>query len=96
MSEINSNARDDENDTRLFEALEDYILEHYPNPERVGCLGRDVLKCFVETPERLDLSDPKYLHVFKCAECTRELRDLRRLREERICQEIQRPSDWEE
>lgn len=86
---MHSIARDDDNDTRLFETLEHYILEHYPNPERVGCLGQDVLTCFVETPEQLDLSDPKYLHVFKCAECTQELRDLRRLREERIRQEIQ-------
>jgi hypothetical protein len=34
----------------------------------------------VYTPEKLDLSDPKYLHVSKCAECTRELIELRMLR----------------
>jgi hypothetical protein len=36
----------------------------------------------VYTPEKIDLSDPKYLHVLKCAECTRELIELRRLRNE--------------
>ena len=76
--------RDDENDSRLFEAIQDYILEHYPNPQRVGCLGDETLRRLVETPEQLDLGASKYLHVFKCAECTRELRDLRRQRETRI------------
>jgi hypothetical protein len=42
----------------------------------------------VETPEKLDLADPKYLHIFKCAECTRDLRELRRVREDRLQQEI--------
>ena len=84
MSRFQNNGRDDDNDTRLFDALEAYILSHYPNPERVGCLEHDLLKCLVETPEQLDLSDPKYLHIFKCAECARELIDLRRLREARI------------
>jgi hypothetical protein len=28
---------DDQNDTLLFEKLQEYILAHYPNPERVGC-----------------------------------------------------------
>ena len=36
----------------------------------------------MNTPEKLDLTDPKYLHVLKCAECTRELIELRRLRNE--------------
>jgi hypothetical protein len=34
----------------------------------------------VYEPEKLNLSDPKYLHVLKCAECTRELIELRKLR----------------
>jgi len=79
----------DKDDTRLFETLEAYILEHYPNPERVECLDREALRCFVETPNQLDLTDPKYLHVVKCAECTRELHDLRRIREARIQQEAE-------
>ena len=32
------------------------------------------------TPEALDFTDVRYLHVFKCAECTQELIDLRRTR----------------
>jgi len=66
----------------LFEKLQEHNLEKYPNPERFGCIDHSTLKTWVYTPEKLDLSDPKYLHVLKCAECTRELIELRRLRNE--------------
>ena len=84
--------RDDENDTVLFERLQEHVLEQYPNPDRVGCFDRATLIAFAETPAKLDLEDPKYLHVFRCAECTRDLMELRRLREERILQAATRPS----
>jgi hypothetical protein len=74
--------QDDDDDTLLFERLQEHILEKYPNPERIGCIDQGTLKAWVNTPEKLDLSDPKYLHVLKCAECTRELIELRRLRNE--------------
>ncbi len=64
---------DDENDTFLFESLQEYVLKHYPNPERIGCLDTATLEAFVYAPETLALSDCKFLHVFKCAECTRVL-----------------------
>jgi hypothetical protein len=35
----------------------------------------------VYSPRKLDLSDPKYLHNLKCAECTRELIELRKQRD---------------
>ncbi len=88
MSRFHSFERDDDNDTRLFGKLEEYVLEHYPNPHRVGCLDQDALRIFVESPEKLDLTEPKYLHIFKCAECTRDLRELRRIRDDRLQQEI--------
>jgi hypothetical protein len=66
----------------LFDKLREHALEAHPNPERVGCLDRATLKAWVFTPEKLNLSDPKYLHVLKCAECTRELIELRMLRNE--------------
>ena len=92
VGELRNFVRDDENDTLLFEKLQEHVLEHYPNPDRVGCLDRSTLIAFVEAPGKLDLEDPKYLHVFRCAECTRELIELRRLREERILQAAIRPS----
>jgi hypothetical protein len=72
----------DDDDTLLFEKLQEHVLERFPNPERIGCIDHTTLKTWVYTPEKLDLSDPKYLHVLKCAECTRELIELRRLRKE--------------
>jgi hypothetical protein len=74
--------QDDDDDTLLFEELQEHVLEKYPNPERIGCIDHSTLKTWVYSPQKLDLSDPKYLHVLKCAECTRELIELRRLRNE--------------
>ena len=81
MNKIHPFESDDKNDTHLFAEMQRYVLEHYPNPQRVGCLDHDTLKVYVEAPAKLDLSDPKYLHILQCAECTRELIGLRRARE---------------
>ena len=80
MDEHQSFLEDDDDDTLLFEKLQEHVLEAHPNPERIGCFDNATLKAWVLTPEKLDLSDPKYLHVLKCAECTRELIELRKLR----------------
>jgi hypothetical protein len=78
---------DDENDTKLFEMLQSYVLKNYPNPDRKNCLDAMTLEAFVYAPETLDLGDEKFLHIFKCAECTRELkvhREERARREKRL------------
>lgn len=77
-------ARDDENDTLLFERWEAYVIEEYPNPERVGCPSHEVLESFVDKPAAVSLADLKDTHITRCRECTLELRELRRLREERL------------
>jgi hypothetical protein len=82
VDELQSFLQDDNDDTLLFEKLQEHVLEKHPNPERIGCIDHSTLKAWVYAPEKLDLSDPKYLHVLKCAECTRELIELRRLRNE--------------
>ena len=82
MDEHQSFFQDDDDDTLLFAKLQEHVLEKYPNPERIGCIDHSTLKAWVYAPEKLNLSDPKYLHVLKCAECTRELIELRRLRNE--------------
>jgi hypothetical protein len=73
--------QDDDDDSLLFEKLQEHVLEKYPNPERKGCIDHATLETWVYSPEKLDLSDPKYLHVLKCAECTRELMEFRERRE---------------
>ena len=82
MDERQSFFEDEDDDSLLFEKLQEHVLEKYPNPERIGCIDHSTLKTWVYSPQKLDLSDPKYLHVLKCAECTRELIELRRLRNE--------------
>ncbi len=68
----------------VFEKLQAHVLEKYPNPDRIGCIDHETLETWVYSPEKLDLSDPKYLHVLKCAECTRELIELRKQRDANI------------
>jgi hypothetical protein len=73
---------DDENDTLLFEKLQQNALAHYPNPERVRCPGSTILERFSKSPRDVELADLNDLHIFKCAECTRELMELRQKREQ--------------
>ena len=82
MDERQSFLQDDDDDTLLFVKLQEHVLEKHPNPERVGCIDDAILQTWVYSPQKLDLSDPKYLHVLKCAECTRELIELRKRRNE--------------
>ena len=68
---------DDENDTLLFEKLQEHVLAHYPNPERKGCPEPEVLKSLIDNPGDVTLAALNDLHIFKCAECTRLLMELR-------------------
>ena len=74
---------DDDNDTALFERLQEQVLKNCPNPERVGCPPHAILEAFVESPAGRTLEDLNGLHILKCAECTRELIELRHKRESR-------------
>jgi hypothetical protein len=81
VSKVRTFVEDDDDDTGLFALAEEYVLSHYPNPDRIGCLHNATLQTFVAEPGKIDLSDLKFLHIVKCAECTRDLIELRRLRE---------------
>ena len=84
MSSEQSFGRDDENDTLLFERWEAHVIEKYPNPERIGCPSHEVLESFVDKPATVSLAELKDTHITRCRECALELRELRRLREERL------------
>jgi hypothetical protein len=93
--------QDDQDDSELFEELQKHILENYPNPNRIGCIDHATLETWVYAPEKLNLADPKYLHVLKCAECTRELIELRKLRKNQsepaeigVPSKARQPSRW--
>jgi hypothetical protein len=68
---------DNEDDSLLFEKLQEHVLAHYPNPERKGCPDPSVLKNLIENPSDVTLAQLNDLHIFKCAECTRLLMELR-------------------
>ena len=72
---------DDDNDTALFERLQEQVVKNCPNPERVGCPPHAILEAFVESPAGVTLEDLNGLHILKCAECTRDLIELRHKRE---------------
>ena len=75
--------KDDENDTLLFEKLQEHVLAHYPNPERKGCPEPEVLKSLIDNPGDVTLAALNDLHIFKCAECTRLLMELRQKKKQR-------------
>ena len=68
---------DNEDDSLLFEKLQEHVLAHYPNPERKGCPDPSVLKNLIENPSDVTLAQLNDLHIFKCAKCTRLLMELR-------------------
>jgi hypothetical protein len=71
-------------DATLYRQLEQYVLDHYPNPTRKDCLTSETLRLIVNEPETLDLQDPKYQHIMECAECLREVMGFREARQTRL------------
>jgi hypothetical protein len=67
-------------DAALFRQMEQYVLDHYPNPTRAGCPDSQTLKLLVYEPLTLEFRDAKYLHVMECAECMREVIEFRETR----------------
>ncbi len=59
----------------LIEAFERVVREDYPNPERIGCPGLDVLKLVADSSARAPQSVLD--HLAKCAPCLEEYDRLR-------------------
>lgn len=89
MNSFRSFQEDDDDDTLLFAKAEEYVLKNHPNPDRVGCPGPATLRAFVEAPGKVELSELNDLHIMQCAECTRDLIELRKQRASEL---IARPS----
>ena len=69
----------DDSADQIFEELQDIvqqaILREFPNPERKGCLGPDVLRELANRPR--PTRDADWEHVTHCSPCYREFLDLR-------------------
>lgn len=83
MANFQEFLEDDDNDTALFERLQEHVLNNCPNPERIGCPPRAILEAFVESPATVTQEQLNGLHILKCAECTRDLIEFRRNRKRR-------------
>jgi len=63
-------------DPKVLRALGHFLEDRYPNPDRVGCPGTEVLKHLATAPFNVD---PRVLnHIGRCAPCARELQELRK------------------
>lgn len=63
------------------ELLEQFFLEAFPNPDRIGCPDEDAFEVLAENGPGPD--DPVLHHVASCSECYREYRHYRREHAER-------------
>ena len=70
---------------RLKRQLQDTILKEYPNPQRKGCPGDDVVKRLAMRPldEPIE-GDPNWHHLTHCSECYREFLNARIAMKERM------------
>jgi hypothetical protein len=66
---------------RLQRKYQEAVVASYPNPERIGCPGADVVRELAARSARFeDLEeDLGWKHVIHCAPCCREFLDLREL-----------------
>ena len=72
--------RPEDPDAALFRQMEQYVIDHNPNPTRTGCPDSQTLKLLVYEPLTLESRDAKCLHVMECAECMREVIAFRETR----------------
>lgn len=70
------NRRDEITSDQVTDLLQQLLLRHYPNPDRVGCRGSAELRKMAE--RRLPHEDPFWNdHVSHCSPCYREFLDFR-------------------
>lgn len=65
----------DEEWRKFNDELKKAVLRGYPNPNRIGCPGADVLKQLAS--RQLETQHPAYGHVMECSPCYQELLDIR-------------------
>jgi len=61
----------------LLELLAKSALNDYPNPERIGCPGREFLERLAFNRKSIPLRDPRLDHIVHCSPCFRELSDIK-------------------
>jgi len=75
---LNGKAYSDRDERRILDALGRGVLKEFPNPERVGCPGADVLKRIASHDMRLSEAEKWLDHLGSCSPC---YADFKRFRE---------------
>ena len=68
---------DSEFEKDLIDALESLVHKDFPNAERVGCPGREVLARFAAHPAHQEVAT-LLAHIRQCSPCFDELKEQRR------------------
>ncbi len=55
--------------------IEEILLNGFPNPDRIGCLGPDVIQALAQ--RRLGRDDPAWRHIWNCSPCFKDFKELR-------------------
>ncbi len=81
--EANLNARGYSvgDDKRILDALGRGLLKEFPNPERSGCPGSDVLKRIASKTMPLTEAEKWLSHLGSCSPCYKDFSELRKGRE---------------
>src|SRR4051812_9962975 len=61
----------------FLDLLAKSALNDYPNPERVGCPGREFLRTLAFNRKSIPLTDFRLDHVVHCSPCFRELTEMK-------------------
>ena len=69
---------------QLREALRRTFLDGYPNPERKGCPGPEILKVIASGKLTLEEAEPWIQHLSACSPCTREFSEFRKDHQRRM------------
>ena len=75
---LNGKAYSDRDERRILDALGRGVLKEFPNPQRVGCPGADVLKRIASHDMRLSEAEKWLDHLGSCSPC---YADFKRFRE---------------
>jgi hypothetical protein len=61
---------------RVLDPIEEAYLHAFPNPERLGCPGPEVLRGLAT--KELPISHPARVHIARCSPCFQEFRSFQR------------------
>jgi hypothetical protein len=87
-AKLNARGYSVEDEKRILDALGRGLLKEFPNPERSGCPGSDVLKRIASKTMPLAEVERWLDHLGSCSPCYRDFSELRKaakFNESRLC-----------